>query len=400
MVIKTLSVTLLSLAFLISCGGSDNKAAKDTLLVGTMLPSGSELGYLNGPTLQAANMAAMEINAVEAGRIRLIHKTGADQGTATEEEEDAKRVATELVAENVSAIVGASSSRIGLAILDTLVTANTILISPSNTSPTFATREDNGLHFRTVPSDILQGRVLARLAREGGSRRLGIVYRNDNYGQKLAEEIEKSLEGSEIAVALSLGYGLDEISNPESFSPSLQQMQSSNLDALVLISFQEIAHILRALADAGMGPDSLPTYLSDGFIPSDLGTMVNGTDPAVVDGIRAVAPSPFPPGGQEGFEQRLRAFAPSLQDFLFSSQSYDAVILLALASLQAQSYESVAMSKQMVDLTKGGTKCSNYADCAGLIEQGVNIDYDGASGQLEFTDTGEPSEGSYNVFFI
>ena len=49
-------------------------------------------------------------------------------------------------------------------------------------------------------------------------------------------------------------------------------------------------------------------------------------------------------------------------------------------------------------MTIGGTKCSLYDECSALIAQGEDIDYDGASGPLEFTDVGEPGVGAYDVY--
>jgi branched-chain amino acid transport system substrate-binding protein len=52
----------------------------------------------------------------------------------------------------------------------------------------------------------------------------------------------------------------------------------------------------------------------------------------------------------------------------------------------------------MVGVTRDGEKCSSYADCLALVEAGTDIDYDGASGPLEFTDVGEPSAAVYDVY--
>ncbi len=52
----------------------------------------------------------------------------------------------------------------------------------------------------------------------------------------------------------------------------------------------------------------------------------------------------------------------------------------------------------MTDVTRGGEKCSSFADCIALIEAGTDIDYDGASGLLDFVDVGEPAAGTYDIF--
>ena len=49
-------------------------------------------------------------------------------------------------------------------------------------------------------------------------------------------------------------------------------------------------------------------------------------------------------------------------------------------------------------MTRGGEKCSSYAACHALLQAGTDIDYDGASGPLDFVDAGEPGAGAYDMF--
>ena len=52
----------------------------------------------------------------------------------------------------------------------------------------------------------------------------------------------------------------------------------------------------------------------------------------------------------------------------------------------------------MVDVSRDGEKCSTFADCKDLLAGGTNIDYDGASGAIDFLDVGEPGTGIYEVY--
>ena len=53
---------------------------------------------------------------------------------------------------------------------------------------------------------------------------------------------------------------------------------------------------------------------------------------------------------------------------------------------------------EVIGVTKDGTKCFTYAECSALVALGVDIDYDGASGPLDFIDAGEPGVGVYDVY--
>ena len=56
-----------------------------------------------------------------------------------------------------------------------------------------------------------------------------------------------------------------------------------------------------------------------------------------------------------------------------------------------------AHAAEIVNVTKGGEKCSTYADCLALIEAGTDIDYEGVSGATDMSGNGEPLIGSYAV---
>jgi branched-chain amino acid transport system substrate-binding protein len=50
----------------------------------------------------------------------------------------------------------------------------------------------------------------------------------------------------------------------------------------------------------------------------------------------------------------------------------------------------------MINVTKDGEKCTLFADCVALLDEGTDIDYDGAAGPLDFIDAGEPGAGAYD----
>src|SRR3954447_7323120 len=87
---------------------------------------------------------------------------------------------------------------------------------------------------------------------------------------------------------------------------------------------------------------------------------------------------------------------PELTDFNYAAEAYDAVIVVALAVQQAQDDGSAHASK-INGITKDGTKCTTYADCLKIIQDGGDPDYDGVSGPMDFNGNGEPLRGSYAI---
>ena len=366
--------------------GMSSCLGDDTLKLGYILPSTGALSFINGPMVGAVELAVQEIS--DAG-IQSIEMVAGDSGTSAD---IANTTADSHLAEGVQGIVGAASSGISLSIIDKITGAGIPMISPSNTAPTFTTYDDNDLYFRTVTSDTLQGRVIGDLVTDDGNRSAIIVYRNDAYGVALAEATERQIidNGVESAGRLAL--------DPEgsTFSSEVQEVVAAGVEAVVLIAFDEGGRFIAQLIEAGITPSSTRMYTPDGLASNDTWELVDPDNPSVVLGIRGTRPAPTE-GAEATFSERFEAFRPG-EDTTFSSNSYDAVVIYALAALSACSTQASDFAPMINDVTRGGTKCSLYAECAQLIIEGTDIDYDGASGPLEFVDAGEPGVGTYMLW--
>ena len=84
----------------------------------------------------------------------------------------------------------------------------------------------------------------------------------------------------------------------------------------------------------------------------------------------------------------------ALADFNYAAEAYDAAIVVSLA-VEIAGTDGAAHANEIVGITKGGTKCTTFADCMAIIADGGDPDYDGLSGPHEFNGNGEPLEGSY-----
>jgi ABC-type branched-subunit amino acid transport system substrate-binding protein len=96
------------------------------------------------------------------------------------------------------------------------------------------------------------------------------------------------------------------------------------------------------------------------------------------------------------FKDRMLAIDPDLVDFNYGPESYDAVIISALAVEKAGT-DGSTYAEEINGITREGEKCTTYADCLALVKDGKDIDYDGASGPLEFSGNGEPTQASYGI---
>jgi ABC-type branched-subunit amino acid transport system substrate-binding protein len=98
----------------------------------------------------------------------------------------------------------------------------------------------------------------------------------------------------------------------------------------------------------------------------------------------------------ESFRDRLMEVDPDLVDFNYGPETYDAVIVSALAAEVAGS-DGIEYASEINGVTRGGEKCTDYAGCLEMVKAGTDIDYDGVSGPLEFSGNGEPTVASYGV---
>jgi len=385
---------------LAACGGGDEDpatpedtgtaaggecAGDGTLTIGTLLPQTGSLAFLGPPEFAAVELATQEIN--EAGGVldQDVVKIDGDSGDTTTD--IASQTVDRLIGEDVDAIIGAASSGVSFTVIDAITGAGVMQFSPANTSPNFTEYEDGGLYFRTAPSDVLQGRVMGNLLISDGHLDVGILALDDAYGTGLAENVEISVTDGGGTITESIIY------NPQAatFSAEVAQMAASNPEAIVLIGFEETKKMIPEMIAQGIGPQEVPLYLVDGNTADYSADFQPGT----LEGTKGTLPGSETTGD---FRERLLEVDPALTEFSYAPESYDAAILIALAAVAAECDTGEAMSESMVEITKDGEKCTTFADCKELLEAGEDIDFDGLSGPVEFSDVGDPTQATIGIY--
>ena len=372
----------------------DCSADEGGLNIGTLLPETGALAFLGDPLIQAVEMAICDINAAGGVNGQLVTRSAGDSGT---DPDIANQTVDRLLStEGVDAIVGAAASGISGSVIDKITSAPAVQCSPSNTAAGLGVEGDDGFYFRAAPSDDLQAPALADLILGDGYTSVALVPRADDWGIGIRTFFVPAFENGGGEVVYQEPYAPESTS----FDDVVGDVVASGPDAVVLASFEEGLQILRTMIEQGVGPDVIPIYITDGMASGNLGEqVVEGTDldPGIVAGMRGTQPSAAPASGSAFFPDAFAAYAPGV-DTVFSSQSYDCAIIIALAAHAAGSNDAADIAAAMVDVTRGGEKCSTFADCAAIIDGGGDADYDGASGPLDFLDVGEPSIGSYDIY--
>jgi len=378
-----------------ACGSSDdsNGGASDgksePLKLGYVLPETGDLAFLGPPQIEAMKFAIKQIN--DAGGVLGTPVSAPVGGDEANDQAIASQSADRVLGENVNAIVGAAASGMSLAIIDKVTGAGVGQCSGSNTAPTFTDYDDGGLYFRTAPSDALQGPVLADVIVGDGHSKVAIVARADDYGKGLAAATAKSLENGGATVVLNDTYD----PKATNFESSVQKIVSAKPDAAVVIAFEEGKQVIKGLIEAGMGPGKIGVYGADGLRSENLASLVNKSNPGILAGMKGTAPAS---ADNPEFTKQLKAFAPKLKEMQFAPQVYDCVNIIALAAEKAKSTDATAFKAEINNVTQGGEKCTDFAGCKKLLDEGKDIDYDGASGPLDFVEAGEPGKASIEVY--
>ena len=370
-------------------GGESGDGSCETdgvLTVGTILPVTGDLAFLGPPEIAGADLAVADINA--AGGV-----LGADvvleQGDSGDTTTDTANLEVDrLLAAGSDVIVGAASSAVSKTVIDKITGSCVIQFSPANTSPDFTTYDDDGLYFRTAPSDLLQGRVLANLVLEDGAESVSILYRQESYGVGLAEAVQDNFTSSGGTVDEFLAYAVD----TESYDAEIDALVEAGSDAIIVIGFAESASILTTMNERGIGPADGAVYGVDG----NLGIETEMDDPSILEGMKFTTPS-VDLESISDFTARLDAEGDMDGVYAYGAETYDSIVITALAAAVADSDDPSAIAAEVNGVTAGGEKCTTFEECIALVDAGTDIDYDGLGGPYEFVEAGEPAAASFRI---
>jgi branched-chain amino acid transport system substrate-binding protein len=145
-------------------------------------------------------------------------------------------------------------------------------------------------------------------------------------------------------------------------------------------------------AAGGGGERQVNVYGTDGNMGNALGESF--TAPGSLAGMKGT--TPLTDLGSE-FTDRLREIDPNLQDYNYAGETYDAVVVTALAAQAAGTNDANVFKEYINGITVGGEACTDFAACLEVINNGGNVDYNGISGPLSFADAGEPAEASFGI---
>ncbi len=286
-----------------------------------------------------------------------------------------------VTSDKVAAIMGADCSGVTGAVASNVAVPNgVVMVSPSATSPALTTLQDNGLFFRTAPSDARQGVVLADMVSSRGIKSVAVTYTNNDYGKGVADSFTAAFasKGGKVEIAAAHEDGKAD------YSAEVGALSASGADTLMVFGYvdQGGKGIIQASLDAG----AFDTFIgSDGMVGISLVEAL-GKD---IEGFITSEP-----GSQaKGFEvyQGSSKAAGFNGSSPFSAQSYDAAALIALAIQAGGSSDRASIQANILNVANAPGEKINPGEldkALRVLASGGQVNYEGATG-VELTDIGE-----------
>ena len=380
------------------CGEDDSGSGADVgeLKVGVLVPLTGDLADLGGPGAKAAELAAAQVNAAAEGADSGLSLRLVTEDTRTDPEAAQEAAAKVIESKGVSAIAGPWGAPELIPTAENVTIPGGVpLVTPSVTDPDLTDLDDDGLVFRTAPSDAIQGRVIATLMSQalGDSATVNTANRDDAYGRALAHSFTEAWEAAGGTVATNVSF------DPEAarLNSEARQIAQGDPDGWMIID------------DAGtwarMGPalvrtgnwDPARTFTGDGLrspdLPSDAGR-------ASTEGMRGSVPTSLEAPAGEQFDALWRSQVKQPRQ-TYDVQSFDAVILIALAAAAGGSSDPAAIAANLGPVSgPPGTKYTfeHLQEALDAAANGDDIDYEGASGPIDLDENGDPTAANYHTW--
>ena len=383
---------LLASAAVAALAGS---ATAEDVKLGILIGFTGPIESLTGHMAAAAELAMAEVNASGKSPYTFVpvraDSTCVDAAAA---QAAAERLVT---AEGVKGIIGGDCSGVTRAVLQNVARPNGIvMVSPSATSPALTADEDDGLFFRTSPSDAREGEVMGDILVEKGVKSIALTYSNSDYGKGLAESIAAAFTAKGGTVTINAAHD----DGKADYSAEVAALASAGGDLLVVAGYldQGGKGIIQASLDSGaFSQFGLPGGMVGDSLPLAIG--------APLDGSYGQVAASDSMGAGVLLEMGKTATTPFDASSPYTNESYDAAALIMLSMVAAGSTDGKVFKDKLLEIANGPADGSGVAIQPGelgkaleLIAAGTAINYEGASG-VNLIGPGE-SAGRYKQFEI
>lgn len=349
--------------------------------IGALLPMTGDLQAYGPTSKKGIDLAARQVNeqgGILGGKLDIV--LGDTQTNPQQAVDAAKRLVS---VEGVAGIVGALSSGVTIPVAKSVTSKEGVpQVSSASTSPEITTLGDNDFLFRTVPTDAIQGKGLAQIAKGAGYGKLAVIYVNNAYGKGLADAFKMNYESMGGTVTGSAPYEKAKAS----YRGELKGLTDGDPEALVFIGYPESGvTILRQALEEGYFKKFVFT---DGMNEPD---WISKVGAEFVDG--SIGSVPKAATETDSYKRFVEAYGGKPEK-AFVDTAYDAAFLLALAIEKAGSMDGKAVRDALREVASApGKKIlpGQWKEAVAAIKAGEDIDYVGATGDHNFDKNGDVS---------
>lgn len=353
-------------------GCMSNSSGGNTVTFGLLQPFTGEVSWVGESSEIAVEIAVDEIN--EAGGAN-----GNEIEVVTEDTEASQQTATSAIrklidSDNASVILGPTSFTLP-AVMNIAQDNEVSIISP--TAGTSELDDVGGEYiFRTASSDSLGGRAMARIADMNDYDEIAVMYVDDQGGRSFGQTVIEGFEAlggtvtSEVAVTPGKSSYRSELTKAFEGDPEFISLTAGTETGSIILNQWE---------EQSLGG---VWGLSDDMQNSDFVSEHSG----ILEGSYAIGPL----AGGKKYEEFANKYESRADEGprAFTAEAYDAALIAALASEAAASTNPSDLASRIVDVSKGGEAVGSYQAGVDALGNDTEINYEGASGPVDFTDKG------------
>lgn len=355
------------------------------LRIGTLFPTTGATAFIGAAQVAGVNAAIRELNqagGVLGAPVEVHHRDSGDAGTETLEASFAA-----LLERGVDVIVGPSSSALAERILPLAAAAGIPVITPAATFPRLTDVDTGGWLHRTIPSYAHQGTALGAVLPDAGASSVALVATSDPVAASIEAPLEASLAENAGELVVSVA-----VADAAGVAAAVTQVKKAAPDAVVLATPDngELTRaLIVALRNAGFGGAKL--WLTS----QNLADYSQALPAGALDGAKGILEGAQP---DDAFIAKLKVEDPGLGDVRYAAESFDAVVLAALAATLADDDGGASIRSRLIDATRDGIRCSSFGECLDVLETEEDIAYEGIVGPLRLDDAGEPTLAGYGLY--
>jgi ABC-type branched-subunit amino acid transport system substrate-binding protein len=260
--------------------------------------------------------------------------------------------------------------------------------------------DPDGLLNYTALSSVPQGPALADYVAQELDGAEGVTVnmgaRDDAYGTGIAERFRIAWQDKGGTIGQEVLY------DPErsEYESEANEIVSGNPDAFIIVDLPDTYGKVGPALIRTERWDPKKTFVTDGLVATELPSMVGEE---VTEGIRATAPgAPDKGPAATAFDRAYREAEPkTLERQTFDAQNFDAVILCYLAAVAAGSTQGSEMAAHLPDITSPPGERFTWEqlpDAIRALQSGEEIDYVGASGEIDMDEEGNATAGVYDIY--